>query len=88
MAASEAKSRFLATVSHEIRTPLHGLLGFAELLRESPLTMEQVRASVCMYWGVRVCARLSVFVCESMCVCMYVLARGRCTRRAQNAYSG
>ena len=43
LAASAAKSRFLATVSHEIRTPLHGLLGFAELLRESQLLSEQVR---------------------------------------------
>jgi signal transduction histidine kinase len=28
-AASEAKSRFLATVSHEIRTPLSGIIGMA-----------------------------------------------------------
>lgn len=42
--ASKAKSRFLATVSHELRTPLHGLLGFADLLREtSPMSSEQVR---------------------------------------------
>ena len=43
LAANNAKSRFLATVSHEIRTPLHGLLGFAELLRETLLSAEQVR---------------------------------------------
>ncbi len=40
-AASEAKSRFLATVSHEIRTPLGGILGIADLLRQTALSAEQ-----------------------------------------------
>ena len=35
--ANQAKSDFLATVSHEIRTPLNGVIGFSELLRNSPL---------------------------------------------------
>jgi signal transduction histidine kinase/ActR/RegA family two-component response regulator len=39
--ANQAKSEFLAVMSHEIRTPLHGLLGFAELLRGTPLSSEQ-----------------------------------------------
>jgi PAS domain S-box-containing protein len=39
--ADRAKSEFLAIVSHEIRTPINGVVGFARLLRETPLTPEQ-----------------------------------------------
>jgi PAS domain S-box-containing protein len=36
--ANEAKSLFLAAMSHEIRTPLNGIIGFTNLLSDTPLS--------------------------------------------------
>jgi len=40
-AANKAKSEFLANMSHEIRTPLNGVIGFTDLLKNTPLSPVQ-----------------------------------------------
>lgn len=40
-AANRAKSLFLATMSHEMRTPLNSIVGFANLLLQTPLSEKQ-----------------------------------------------
>jgi PAS domain S-box-containing protein len=50
--ANAAKSSFLANMSHEIRTPLNGLVGLSSLLRETPLSDEQLKFTD----GIQYCA--------------------------------
>ncbi|MSU49991.1 MAG: response regulator [Opitutus sp.] len=40
-AGDRAKGQFLATMSHEVRTPLNGIVGFTNLLLDTPLSGEQ-----------------------------------------------
>lgn len=47
--ACKAKSMFLANMSHEIRTPLTSILGFADLLKEEPLSREGMAAAETIY---------------------------------------
>lgn len=41
LAASQAKSEFLANISHELRTPMNGLLGMLDLVLDSHMGGEQ-----------------------------------------------
>jgi len=41
-AGTLAKNEFIASVSHEFRTPMNGILGLSEILKNSPLSHDQL----------------------------------------------
>ncbi len=40
--SAQTRAQFLANISHELRTPMNAVIGFTELLRETPLAKEQM----------------------------------------------
>jgi len=51
---NKAKSQFVSNMSHEIRTPMNGLMGFVDLMLETPLKRTQME----ILHGIQTCSKV------------------------------
>ncbi|NCD34844.1 MAG: HAMP domain-containing protein [Spartobacteria bacterium] len=72
--ANRAKSEFLSTMSHEIRTPLNGIIGMANFLRDTPLSVEQSEYMDAIIQSVIL---IIIKILPEMLVCMVIEVQGK-----------